>query len=107
MKDKKKYYSDISIASELIRQFLLGINSFDIYTKDTKTKSAVERQLLIIGEAVTRISKLDDQDLKSAAQIIAFRNRMVHAYDGIDDAIVWVIIQKYLPELLTEINLKK
>ena len=37
-------------------------------------------------------------------QIVNFRNRLVHAYDSIDDAIVWVIINKHLPELKNEVE---
>ena len=41
----KKYLSDILMAIELIEEFTLGISDFNIYDKDRKTQSAVERQL--------------------------------------------------------------
>ena len=44
----KKFLSDILMAIDLIEDFTLG---FDFYTydKDSKTQSAVERKLAIIG----------------------------------------------------------
>jgi uncharacterized protein with HEPN domain len=85
----KKYLSDILIAIDLIEQFLKDTYSFDEYSADNKTKSAVERQLAIIGEAVSNFLKSDNNNkLSSATQIISFRNRLVHAYDAVNDNIV-------------------
>lgn len=103
---RKKFYSDILISIELIEGFISGIKSFEDYSIDIKTKSAVERHLSIIGEAVTNIRKIDPSDFSSAQQIISFRNRLIHAYDSIDDSIVWMIIQRHLPELKKEIEEK-
>ncbi len=71
----------------------------------THSKAAVERYLTIIGEAVHLFSKepLIGSQLSSATQIISFRNRLVHAYDAIDDAIVWAAVKKGLPKLKKEV----
>ena len=45
----KKYVSDVLMAINLIREFTIDIADFNIYDKDRKTQSAVERQLVIIG----------------------------------------------------------
>jgi len=100
----RKYLSDILIAVGLIEEFISDISSFNDYQNDNKTRSAVERQLVIIGEAVNHFRKESGSNLNSSHQIINFRNRLVHAYDVIDDAIVWVIIQKHLPELKKEVE---
>lgn len=100
----RKYLSDILIAIAFIEEFISDTSNFTEYQNDKKTKSAVERQLVIIGEAVNHYRKESGSDLNSSLQIINFRNRLVHAYDAIDDAIVWVIIQKHLPELKKEVN---
>ena len=100
----RKYLSDILIAVGLIEEFISDISNFTDYQDDNKTKSAVERQLVIIGEAVSHFRKESGSNLNSSHQIINFRNRLVHAYDVIDDAIVWVIIQKHLPELKKEVE---
>jgi uncharacterized protein with HEPN domain len=38
------------------------------------------------------------------AQIIAFRNLLIHGYDLIDDAQVWEVIQFNLPTLEVEVT---
>ena len=53
----KKYLVDILKAIDLIEAFMDGIRGFKEYQQDLKTKSAVERQLGIIGEAVNTIPK--------------------------------------------------
>jgi uncharacterized protein with HEPN domain len=60
-KKGKKYLSDILIAIELIEQFTEEVNEFSQYQSDSKTKSAVERQLSIVGEAVNNYRKLEEQ----------------------------------------------
>jgi len=100
----RKYLSDILIAAGLIEDFLSDVPDFSVYQGDQKTKSAVERQLVIVGEAVNLFKKECGLELHNSTQIVNFRNRLVHAYDSIDDAIVWVIIQKYLPDLKKEVE---
>ena len=100
----KKYLFDILFSIDMINEFLLGLNFFE-YEKDMKTKSAVERQLGIIGEAVTQFRKENTgYELKNAREIINFRNRIIHAYDSIDDNIVWAIKTNHLPILKNEIG---
>ena len=102
---KKKYYFDILSAITSIEEFINGVNSFTKYTKDRKTKSAVERQLAIIGEAVKKIKDIDPKELiKSHSSIIGFRNVLVHAYDSVDDGSVWSIVTKHLPSLKQEVT---
>ena len=96
----KKFLSDILMAIEAIESFLDSDTSFDAYHNDAKTKSAVERQLSIIGEAVNQYHKEEGvNELTYVTQIVGFRNRLIHAYDNLDDTIVWVILKKYLPTL--------
>jgi uncharacterized protein with HEPN domain len=95
----KKYLVDIILSIELIDVFLDNCSSFNDYESDLKTKSAVGRQLIIIGEVINKINKTDDLELSHSKEIINFRNRLVHAYDSIDDAIVWAIKHNHLPKL--------
>jgi uncharacterized protein with HEPN domain len=101
----KKYLLDVLNAIELIETFTQKTTDFFIYENDLKTQSAVERQLSIIGEAINKYYKLEaHQELANAKNIINFRNRLVHAYDSIDNSIVWLIIKRFLPELKEEIT---
>jgi uncharacterized protein with HEPN domain len=100
----KKYLSDIQISIELIESFIKDIDSFETYSADLKTQSAVERQLGIIGEAVNKFKQeCPDEILENSQQIVGFRNRIIHAYDSIDNSIVWVILKRYLSPLKEEV----
>lgn len=101
----KKYLSDIFMAIDLIEKFTVDITDFNSYQNDLKTQSAVERQLVIIGEALNQLKKVEPHlEIEHDKQIIGFRNRLVHAYDNIDNSIVWAIINRHLKKLKEEIN---
>jgi len=103
----KKYLDDILNAIILIEEFTAGVSSFDSYKTDRKTSSAVERQLGIIGEAANKFTKQDrDNILENSVRIIGLRNRIIHAYDSVDDSLIWAIIIKYLPLLKSEVITK-
>jgi uncharacterized protein with HEPN domain len=85
--------------------FLGERRDFKSYLADIKTKKAVERNLEIIGEAVYRILKVDNEfELENAKNIIGTRNRIIHSYDNISDEIIWTIISRELPELKVQIE---
>jgi len=101
----EKFLSDILISIELIEKFISGFD-FNSYDIDRKTQSAVERQLAIIGEALNQFRKLEPNiSIENDKQIVAFRNRLIHAYDSLDNSIVWVIINRYTNLLKTEIEI--
>ena len=100
----EKYLSDILMAIDLIEEFLLGIDFTD-YDADRKTQSAVERQFSIIGEALNQFKKLETSTIiENDKQIVAFRNRLVHAYDSLDNSIIWAIVNRHLKPLKSEIE---
>jgi uncharacterized protein with HEPN domain len=101
--DIKKYLSDIDFAIDLIDEFIKDYE-FSQYQNDLKSRSAVERQLGIIGEAVNKYRKLAKTELSGSKEIIAFRNRIIHAYNNIEDEIVWAIIKNHLPKLKEEVK---
>ena len=96
---------DIMDAIQNIFEFTHGF-SFEEYCSDVKTKHAVEHNFMIIGEAVSRLS----DEFKQAhhtinwRQVKDFRNVIVHDYFGIDNNIVWDIIQFNLKDLLTDVS---
>ncbi len=101
----KKYLSDVSMAIDLIETFISDTVDYAAFENDLKTQSAVERQLIIVGEAINKFRKTaPDISIKNDKQIVAFRNRIVHAYDSIDNSIVWAILKKHLPKLKKEIQ---
>jgi uncharacterized protein with HEPN domain len=100
MDPKRKYWSDILIALDAIDQHLRGVDSFEKYAASETVKDAVERRLITIGEAVSKLIQIDPNDVfNEAEKIRAFRNRLVHSYDSTDDTLVWAIIRNHLPPL--------
>lgn len=70
-------------------------------------RSAVERQFGIIGEALNRLSQHDPATalrISSLAEIVAFRNLLIHGYADVDHAAVWDILQTDLPRLKGELR---
>ena len=99
---EKKYLSDMMRAISLIESFTANTRSYTEYTMDLKTQSAVERQLAIIGEALNQYDKQPERI--SPRKIVGFRNRIIHAYDSLDDTLVWAIVVNHLPALKSEVK---
>ena len=73
------------------------------YQHDLKTKRAVERNVEIIGEALSRILKQDETiTITNSRKIVDTRNRIIHGYDSVSDDIIWGIVIRHLPILQTE-----
>ena len=95
---------DIEQSIDEISEFIGEQKDFTLYQKDLKTKKAVERNIEIIGEAVSRILREDPGfEIKNARNIIGTRNRIIHSYDAISDEIIWTIIVRELPLLKSQI----
>src|SRR5690554_4037983 len=108
MTDKeRKYLSDILVSVNHILSFTNDVVDFEQYKENFLIKSAVERHLSIIGEAVNKFLKESlENELVHSQQIISFRNRLVHSYDSIDDRIIWTILSLYIIPLKEEVERK-
>ena len=98
--------TDILVECNSIKEFVADY-SFESYQKDKKTRFAVERCFEVIGEALSRIGRIDKNVLESIRDyraIRSFRNILVHAYDHVEDKIVWGIIENDLDHLIEDIN---
>jgi len=98
-----KLLGDIVGAADAIAGFLDGRDRA-AYASNLMFRSAVERQLEILGEAIRRLDLLAELagQLSEHRRIIAFRNIMAHAYDGLDEDVVWQIVIEKLPVLRCE-----
>ena len=88
------------------KEFIAG-KTFDDYSADALLRSAVERQLMIVGEALNRLKKVEPtaaSSITDARQIIAFRNILVHGYDMIRDEVVWGILETDLSTLTRDVE---
>ena len=102
-----KLIYDALEACKRIKRFIEH-RSFEEYEQDDYLRSAVERQFEIVGEALTRIRKIDEaisDSIVGGREAISFRNILAHGYDSVDNVIVWSIIENDLSKL-TE-SLKK
>ena len=92
-------------ATAEILTFLKGQTKTDL-DENRMLQLAVIKDLEIIGEAANNISV----DTKTAypdipwRQMIGMRNRLVHAYFGVNVAVVWQTVQENLPTLLTDLE---
>lgn len=95
------YLWDVAQGCHAIQGFLAGA-TFDRYQMDLMLKSAVERQLINIGEALAQLTRVAP-DLAARVpehrQVIAFRNVLVHGYARLRDDEVWRAIEQSLPGL--------
>ena len=68
--------------------------------------SACVRQLEIVGEAVNRLS--DDLIATNPdvewRKVTGLRNMLIHEYFGIDDKLIWSIIQRNIPNLKNKVG---
>ena len=104
--ESKKYLFDIKQAACLLGEFTQG-KSFADFQDDPMLRSAVERQFEIIGEALTKLAKADQETaalISEHHRIIAFRNILIHGYAQIDDRLVWGVLDSKLPTLSQEVT---
>lgn len=96
-----KHLHDAVTAAQRAREFLGNLDA-DAYGADVLVRSAVERQLEILGDACRRV--LDEapdmrERLPDLSLAIGLRNRLIHGYDRIVDAVVVATVQRDLPRL--------
>jgi len=103
MNRNKEVILDLIRACNLIIKFCDNLNK-ETFLKDEKTQSSVLYQIVIIGEAVNRLSpdfiKFYPQIPFNA--IRGMRNRVVHEYKEVDLDILWEVTQTNIPELLNQ-----
>ncbi|MGH8246117.1 MAG: HepT-like ribonuclease domain-containing protein [Gammaproteobacteria bacterium] len=93
-------------AGRAIQEFIQGVD-FSIYERNEMLRAATERRFEVNGEALGRLRDTDAEIFAGISEgnaIIAFRHRIIHRYDTVDDEIVWEAAQVKLPILLTEVR---
>jgi len=95
------YLNDILRSIDEIDSYFDGvIREFVLFVGDKKTQRAIERNLEIIGEAASRIYRIEPNiDLPDIRKIIETRNRIIHGYDNVSAEIIWSIVERDLPRL--------
>ncbi len=98
-------YDILGSINEIESYFIETPKLFEIYQNDLRTKRAVERNIEIIGEAMSRILREDNQiQISNSRKIVDVRNRIIHGYDSVSDDVIWGIVIKNLPILQKEVE---
>ena len=103
-RDLRAFLWDVIEAANDIQSFVQDAKISD-YSANPMLKAAVERKFEIIGEALGQLSRhFPDIPVRIAGcgQIIAFRNRLIHGYSVVSDALVWDVIEADLPKLKSD-----
>lgn len=94
------YVEDIIKAMDNAREFIKGLN-YDSFSTDTKTVYAVLRAIEIIGEAAKNIPvtvKIKYTEIPWK-DIVGMRDKVIHAYFGVDLKRVWKTVTDDIPIL--------
>lgn len=109
-KDNQIFVEHILDSIGAIEKFAEGITEKEL-ASDRLRRSAIVREIEVIGEAAKHISNEFKTNHKEVPwkDIIGTRDKLIHHYFGVDLNIIWRIIKIFLPDLknkLKEINKK-
>ena len=99
-RDSRLYVEDMLEFCDRVLEYSRGVAQSE-FVADRMRYDATLRNLVLLGEAATHVS----QELRDKAPalpwrlVIATRNRLIHAYLGIDDDTVWSIVTDDVPAL--------
>ena len=101
--EEKKLLTDIIQCIVSVDEHLEGKRVFTEYKSSKTKRRAVERELEIIGEAISKLLKINPAiHISYARQIVDLRNKVIHAYDNVNDTVIWNVIVNHLPVLQAE-----
>lgn len=95
------YLTDMLSFAQNVRDYTSGLDQVG-FVADRIVYDATLRNLELIGEAASHIPP----EVRTVCpdipwrQLVATRNRLIHAYLGIDDDTIWSIIRDDIPALL-------
>jgi len=103
--EEKKLLKDIEEAILSIDEHLEGRRLLTEFSASKTKRRAIERELEIIGEAMSNLLKINPTIIiTNARTIVDMRNKVIHGYDTIDETIIWKIIMKDIPVLQQDVQ---
>jgi uncharacterized protein with HEPN domain len=101
------YLDHMAQAASEACDFVDGFAKED-FIADKRTQQAVIMNLIIIGEAVTKVMDAYPEFAQAQTQVPwrsmrGMRNRIAHGYFDINLEVVWVTVQSALPGLLNQL----
>jgi uncharacterized protein with HEPN domain len=103
-REVRAYILDIVEACDAIAFAVNGVE-LDAYGSNRLVRSSVEREFIIIGEAVAALRELAPEmfeRITQARRIVDFRNQLTHGYMTVNDTIVWGVAVRDVPLLRRE-----
>jgi uncharacterized protein with HEPN domain len=95
------YSADIVDACDAVQAVLVGV-SLTTYHDTRALRSSVEREFILIGEALAVIRRQEPeaaQGISPVRKIVGFRNLLAHEYAAVDDETVFGFAIDDLPLL--------
>jgi len=104
-RDEIMYLQDIAQSCKKILRFTAGLTQSELI-QDEKVYDAVVRNLEIVGEAAKHISEDLRKQLPDIEwrKIAGMRDMLAHTYFGIDDDILWDVVQNKVIQLAEATN---
>lgn len=102
LRNPQKYLYDIANGCEFVLEMTQG-KTVEDYKNDRIFRSALERELQIIGEAMLQLDSVSRQTAEKISQhrnIIGFRHVLVHGYANLDPDTVWNVVETKISILL-------
>jgi len=88
-----KLLFDILTSIKNIDNYIGENRVYELYDNNPMLQDAVERNIEIIGEAIS-----------NSRRIVDARNKIIHGYDEIENVQIWGIIINHLPKLKEEVE---
>ena len=104
-KGNRLYVLQIIEHAKLITEHVEEVDWRD-FQADPLLQAAVERWLIIIGEASKKLSSefLEHHSDIPWRQIRGLRNIVVHEYDSMDISVIYEVVSEHIPSLLSEME---
>lgn len=105
MRHDGAYVQDILHAAKSASSFTASLTEQEFYASALH-QSAVIRQLEIIGEAAKKVS----EETRAAhpnipwKKMAGLRDVLIHAYDTVDEKMVWRLLNEDVPKLITALE---
>ena len=100
------YLRDADQAAGLAQEFAEGRTREDM-ASDALLRSGVERQLQIVGEALSQLARLDGElasKIPDLSDIIGLRNILVHGYAKVNLDRLWRVVHEDVPTLRLQLQ---
>ncbi len=99
------YVQDMIEFAEKILAYTEGMDK-QAFILEGRTYDATLRNIELIGEAATHVPThvREEHPQIEWRRIVATRNRVAHGYLGIDDDVVWDIVQTDVPDMLARLR---